>query len=180
MWVLRSNVWNKTKIYLLCNHTSFLIYLWYRCINTDNNDVLFKGVKDVTMSLLYTTILYKRLLHTIMLTKYNRVRFPAGAGNFSLHHRVQNGSGVHPANECQGLFPWGWSGRGVKLTTHLHLGPRSRMRGSIPPPRYTFMTWCLVKHRDNFTFSFTLIGRTNEAFFLSDVPFYVVMLARKC
>jgi len=20
-----------------------------------------------------------------------------------------------------GLFPWGWSGRGVKLTTHLHL-----------------------------------------------------------
>jgi hypothetical protein len=23
------------------------------------------------------------------------VRFPAGAGNFSLHHRVQNGSGAH-------------------------------------------------------------------------------------
>jgi hypothetical protein len=27
----------------------------------------------------------------------SRVRFPAGAGNFSLHHRVQNGSGSHPA-----------------------------------------------------------------------------------
>jgi len=26
-----------------------------------------------------------------------RVRFPAGAGNFSLKHRVQNGSGTHPA-----------------------------------------------------------------------------------
>jgi hypothetical protein len=25
------------------------------------------------------------------------VRFPAEAGNFSLHHRVQNGSGAHPA-----------------------------------------------------------------------------------
>jgi hypothetical protein len=25
------------------------------------------------------------------------VRFPAGAGNFSLHHRFQNGSGAHPA-----------------------------------------------------------------------------------
>jgi hypothetical protein len=24
----------------------------------------------------------------------SRVRFPAGAGNFSLHHRVQNGSGA--------------------------------------------------------------------------------------
>jgi hypothetical protein len=27
-----------------------------------------------------------------------RVRFPAGAGNFFLHHRVQNGSGAHPAS----------------------------------------------------------------------------------
>jgi hypothetical protein len=26
-----------------------------------------------------------------------------------------------------GLFPWVYSGRGVKLTTHLHLVPRSRM-----------------------------------------------------
>jgi hypothetical protein len=28
----------------------------------------------------------------------SRIRFPAGAGNFSLHHRVQNGSGAHPAS----------------------------------------------------------------------------------
>jgi hypothetical protein len=27
-----------------------------------------------------------------------RVRFPAGAGKFSLHHRVQNGSGAHRAS----------------------------------------------------------------------------------
>jgi hypothetical protein len=27
----------------------------------------------------------------------SRVRFLAGAGNFALHHRVQNGSGAHPA-----------------------------------------------------------------------------------
>jgi hypothetical protein len=27
----------------------------------------------------------------------SRVRFLAGAGNFSLHHRVQYDSGVHPA-----------------------------------------------------------------------------------
>jgi hypothetical protein len=27
------------------------------------------------------------------------------------------------------------------------------MRGAIPPfPHYVFMAWCLVKHRDNFTF----------------------------
>jgi hypothetical protein len=28
----------------------------------------------------------------------SKVRFPAGAGNFSLHHHVQNGSGTHPAS----------------------------------------------------------------------------------
>jgi hypothetical protein len=28
----------------------------------------------------------------------SRVRFPAGAGNFSLYHSAQNGSGAHPAS----------------------------------------------------------------------------------
>jgi hypothetical protein len=39
-----------------------------------------------------------------------RVRFPAGAGNFSLHYRVQNVSGVHPASyvmDMRGSFPGG-------------------------------------------------------------------------
>jgi hypothetical protein len=27
---------------------------------------------------------------------------PAGAGNFSLHHRIQNGSGAHPASYAMG------------------------------------------------------------------------------
>jgi hypothetical protein len=38
----------------------------------------------------------------------SRVRFPAGAMNFSLHHRVQNGSGAHPASSpmgTRGSFP---------------------------------------------------------------------------
>jgi hypothetical protein len=41
----------------------------------------------------------------------------------------------------------------VKLTTRLHLVPRSSMRGAIPPlSQYVLMVWCLVKHKDNFTF----------------------------
>jgi hypothetical protein len=39
-----------------------------------------------------------------------RARFPAGVGNFSLHHRVQNGSGAHAASYpmgTRGSFPWG-------------------------------------------------------------------------
>jgi hypothetical protein len=38
----------------------------------------------------------------------SRVRFPAGAGNFSLHHHVQNGSVAHPASYPMGTL-------GVKL-----------------------------------------------------------------
>jgi hypothetical protein len=31
------------------------------------------------------------------------------------------------------------------------------MRGTIPPlPQYIFMAWCLVKHSDNFTFTFIM------------------------
>jgi hypothetical protein len=40
----------------------------------------------------------------------SRVRFPTRAGNFSLHHRVQTGSGVHPASYLMGTrgsFPGG-------------------------------------------------------------------------
>jgi hypothetical protein len=32
----------------------------------------------------------------------SRVRFPVRAGNFSLHHRVQKGSGAHPASYPMG------------------------------------------------------------------------------
>jgi hypothetical protein len=62
----------------------------------------------------------------------SRFRFLAGAGNFSLHHRVQNGSGAHPASypmDTGGSFPAGKAGK----------VPTSRMRGSIPPlPQYAF------------------------------------------
>jgi hypothetical protein len=78
----------------------------------------------------------------------SRVWFLAGAGNFSLHHRIQNGSGAHPASYSMGIrgsFP-GVKRPGVKLTTHLHLVPKSRMSGAIPPfPQYAVMVWCSVK-----------------------------------
>jgi hypothetical protein len=46
--------------------------------------------------------------------KGSRVPLPAGAGNFSLHHRVQNGSGAHPASHpmgTKGSFPGGKAAR---------------------------------------------------------------------
>jgi hypothetical protein len=61
------------------------------------------------------------------------VRFPAGAGNFFLHHRVQTGSGAHPASYpmgTRGSFPggkndgaWSWPLTSIQCRDH-------RMRGA--------------------------------------------------
>jgi hypothetical protein len=76
--------------------------------------------------------------------------------NFSLQHRVQNGSGVHPVPYSMGTRG---SSLGVKRpkreADHSPLVRRLKIRGAIPPlSQYVFMAWCLVKHRDNFTFIF--------------------------
>jgi hypothetical protein len=86
----------------------------------------------------------------------SRVRFPAGAGNFSLHHRIQNGSGAYPAS-----YQW------VPGALSLGIKRPGREADHSPPssaevknawsynstPKYVFMAWCLVKRRYNFTFS---------------------------
>jgi hypothetical protein len=42
---------------------------------------------------------------------------------------------------------------GAKLTTHIHLVPRSRMRRAIPPlPHYTFMVWWSLKAQGLYLF----------------------------
>jgi hypothetical protein len=39
----------------------------------------------------------------------------------------------------------------------------SKMRVAIPPfLQYVFMAWCLVKQRDNFTFTFLGVGDLSE------------------
>jgi hypothetical protein len=87
------------------------------------------------------------------------VRFPAGAGNFSLHHCVQKGSGAHLASYpmgTRGSFPgrkaagsWSWP-----LTSSAEV---TNAWSYTSTPQYVFMSWCLVKHRDNFTFTFYLV-----------------------
>jgi hypothetical protein len=84
----------------------------------------------------------------------SRVRLPEGARNFSLHHRVQNGSGAHPASypmstrgpflESKAAEAWSWP-----LTSILCRG--QRMSGVIHPlPQYAFMAWCSVKAQGYF------------------------------
>jgi hypothetical protein len=56
------------------------------------------------------------------------VRSPAGAKDFSSNLCVQTGSEAHPASCTMGTggsFPGAKRGRGVMLTTHPNLVPRS-------------------------------------------------------
>jgi hypothetical protein len=45
----------------------------------------------------------------------SRLRFPAGAGNLSLQHRVQNGSGAHPASYPMGTRGFFLGGKAARL-----------------------------------------------------------------
>jgi hypothetical protein len=77
----------------------------------------------------------------------SRVWFPAGAGNFSLHHHIQNSSGAHPTS-----YPMGTRGSslGVKWS--------GREADCSPPSSAKVKEWVeLYLHfpRDNFTFTTT-------------------------
>jgi len=83
------------------------------------------------------------------------VQFPAEVGNFYPHHRVQTGSGAHPASYpvVTWLFP-----SGVKRPGHEadHLPSASAVVknawGYTSTPPYVSVTCYLVKHGNNFTF----------------------------
>jgi hypothetical protein len=80
----------------------------------------------------------------------SRVRFPAGAGNFSLHHRVQIVSEAHPASYpmgTRGSFPFPLTPSSAEVKECVKY---------TSTPQYVFMAWCLVKHKENFTFIFTM------------------------
>jgi hypothetical protein len=51
----------------------------------------------------------------------------------------------------QGFFLREWRGKGVSLTTHLHLVPRLRIVELYLHSPYVFMAWCSIIFRHNFT-----------------------------
>jgi hypothetical protein len=89
------------------------------------------------------------------------VRIPEGVRLFTsprLSDRFGGGGAPSPLpNGCQGISILGQSGRGVKLTTHHHLVPTSKIRGSIHsvPNTPSWRSAKLAKHRGNFTFTLT-------------------------
>jgi hypothetical protein len=77
--------------------------------------------------------------------------------DFSLRHRVQTGSGAHPAS-----YPVGTRGSYPEIKRlgreADHSVPSSaEVKNSwcyTSTPQYILKAWCLVKYRDNFTFTF--------------------------
>jgi len=85
-----------------------------------------------------------------------RSSIPGKSRDFYLCHHVQTGSGVHLAS-----YPMGSRGsytgvrRPGRETDHSPISSAEIKNGwsyaSTTP--YAFTPWCLVKHRDNFTFT---------------------------
>jgi hypothetical protein len=125
---------------------------------------LLYDVTTSTVSADVKTIPYPDVITSDILTlikvmddRGSRVRFPSEAGNFSIHHRVQNGLG--PTQLAIQLVPGALS-LGVKRPGREadHSPPSSAEVEECVElylhSQYVFMAWCLVKYRDNFTFTF--------------------------
>jgi hypothetical protein len=79
-----------------------------------------------------------------MYDRGSSVRFPAEAGNLSLHHRVQNCSGAQAAfypMGTMGSFPGGKADHSRPYSAEV-----KNAWSYTSTPQYVFMVWCLVKH----------------------------------
>jgi hypothetical protein len=85
----------------------------------------------------------------------SRVPFLARAGNFSLYHRVQNGSGAHPAScpmGTRGSFPGGKAGREADRSPPSSTEVKEWVELYLHSPNTPRWRGAQLKHRDNFTF----------------------------
>jgi hypothetical protein len=84
---------------------------------------------------------------------------PGWAGNFSLHHRVQNGSGAHPASYPVGIRALSLGvkrpGREADYSPPSSAEVKECVKLYLHSPNTP--SWCgaQLKHRDNFIFTFT-------------------------
>jgi hypothetical protein len=74
-----------------------------------------------------------------------------------------------PTNQCVlGFFAKGWSSQNAKKTTHFHVMPRLKKTWIYILHFPYFIAWCLIKHRDNFTFT----NNTDHLRHIHDIPNY--------
>jgi hypothetical protein len=91
---------------------------------------------------------------------WSEVRVPVGAGNFSLHHRLQTVSGGPAQRPIQGVS--GAISLGVKRPGREadHSPPSSaEVKNALSynfTPQYAFMAWCSVKAQGQLYLTFTV------------------------
>jgi hypothetical protein len=127
--------------------------------NKHNHFQIIDMIQSVACHLLYC-IKYEYFMISWVVTAqwYSaglRAGWSAGDGNFSLHHRVQTGSGAHPASYSVpgALSLWvKWPGREVDHSPPSNAEVK-KVWSYTSTPQYVFMAWCLVKHREDFTFT---------------------------
>jgi hypothetical protein len=103
LWTL-GNVWISLSVY------NFATSLEKRCLLVLKFKLCAFSNFTYWSDLLWIFIAYGISLGYGLDDRGSRVRFPARAGNFSLHHHIQNGSGAHPAPYTvgtRGSFPGG-------------------------------------------------------------------------
>jgi len=125
--------------------TCFILHwkeLFLFCLNTINNGN-WKGLGGSVIGLQ---------------AGWSSVWITAGAWDFifSKTSRLAQRPTQPPVQLVEGLFPWGWSGQGVNLTTHLHPVLRLRMCGDASTPLLCLYCMC----RDNLTFITNIIPHT--------------------
>jgi hypothetical protein len=138
--------------FLFFVYNIFFFWFWdtRRWTKSKNTLRLMLIHRQKPTELIYTVIVQsvKRLSYGLD-DRGSRVRFPTSAGNFSLHHCIQNDSGAHPDSypmDTRDSFSvskaagaWSW-----QLTSIQCRGQRM-CRAILPFPQYAFMTWCSVK-----------------------------------
>jgi hypothetical protein len=83
---------------------------------------------------------------------------------FSPHHRIQTGSGADPDSYPMGTgSPYFWDKAAGECRWPLPSSAEIKNAWSYTStPQYVFMAWCLVKHRDNFTFTKKLLQQKTQ------------------
>jgi hypothetical protein len=86
----------------------------------------------------------------------DRGSIPVRGRNFSLRHRFQTCPSAHPASypfSTRGSYPGGKeAGSESDHSTPPSAEDRNAWKYTSTPP-YVFMAWCLIKHRDDCTFT---------------------------
>jgi hypothetical protein len=89
--------------FLLGKWLHCLRFSWFSSVNPVDIELLSKYATAVSFQIFIYDSSVGIALGYGLDDRGSRVRFPVGAGNFSLHHRVQNSSGAHPASYPMGI-----------------------------------------------------------------------------